>query len=216
MDFYTYIITISSLVIAIHTIYDIYDVLSTQNQKKSKNNEQIIKNQNFENPNALYVVKMKLDEFTGIKTVNNFLVNYSKIVYYILVLMDIILTIFVGYIFITMDVPLEHALIFIMCLIVAYSVTYSIKTTASTIKNRTYDEITINILKEGIQYYSKVLNENVLMEWEYFKGYKLKNNQIELHVDLSILSNLAILGFRYYLKYDMKLENIIKTHLKEL
>jgi hypothetical protein len=159
---------------------------------------------------------MKLDEFTGIKTVNNFLVNYSKIVYYILVLMDIILTIFVGYIFITMDVPLEHALIFIMCLIVAYSGTYTIKTTASTIKNRTYDEITINILKEGIQYYSKVLNENVLMEWEYFKGYKLKNNQIELHVDLSILSNLAILGFRYYLKYDMKLENIIKTHLREL
>jgi hypothetical protein len=216
MDFYTYIITISSLVIAIHTIYDIYDVLSTQNQKKSKNNEQIIKNQNFENPNALYVVKMKLDEFTGINTLNNFLVNYLKIAYYILVLMYIILTIFVGYIFITMDVPLEHALIFIMCLIVAYSVTYSIKTTASTIKNRTYDEITINILKEGIQYYSKVLNENVLMEWEYFKGYKLKNNQIELHVDLSILSNLAILGFRYYLKYDMKLENIIKTHLREL
>ena len=209
MDFYIHIITILSLVIAIHTIH-------TQNQKKSKNNEQIIKNQNFENPNALYVVKMKLDEFTGIKTVNNFLVNYLKIAYYILVLMYIILTIFVGYIFITMDVPLEHALIFIMCLIVAYSVTYSIKTTASTIKNRTYDEITINILKEGIQYYSKVLNENVLMEWEYFKGYKLKNNQIELHVDLSILSNLAILGFRYYLKYDMKLENIIKTHLREL
>ena len=210
MDFYIHIITILSLVIAIHTIH-------TQNQKKSKNNEQIIKNQNFENPNALYVVKMKLDEFTGIKTVNNFLVNYSKIVYYILVLMDIILTIFVGYIFITMDVPLEHALIFIMCLIVAYSVTYSIKTTASTIKNRTYDEITINILKEGIQYYSKVLNKNVLMEWEYFKSYKLKNNQIELHVNLkSILSNLPILGFRYYLKYDMKLENIIKTHLKEL
>jgi len=214
MDFYIHIITILSLVIIIHTIYD--DVLSTQNQKKSKNNEQTIKNQNFVNPNALYVVKMKLDEFTGIKTVNNFLVNYLKIAYYILVLMDIILTIFVGYIFITMDVPLEHALIFIMCLIVAYSVTYSIKTTASTIKNRTYDEITINILKEGIQYYSKVLNENVLMEWEYFKGYKLKNNQIELHVDLSILSNLAILGFRYYLKYDMKLENIIKTHLREL
>ena len=214
MDFYIHIITILSLVITIHTIYD--DVLSTQNQKKSKNNEQIIKNQNFENPNALYVVKMKLDEFTGIKTVNNFLVNYLKIAYYILVLMDIILTIFVGYIFITMDVPLEHALILIMCLIMAYSVTYSIKTTASTIKNRTYDEITINILKEGIQYYSKVLNENVLMEWEYFKGYKLKNNQIELHVDLSILSNLAILGFRYYLKYDMKLENIIKTHLKEI
>ena len=95
--------------------------------------------------------------------------------------------------------------------------TYTIKTTASTIKNRTYDDITINILKEGIQYYSKVLNENVLMEWEYFKGYKLKNNQIELHVDLkSILSNLPILGFRYYLKYDRKLENIIKTHLKEL
>ena len=214
MDFYIHIITILSLVIIIHTIYD--DVLSTQNQKKSKNNEQIIKNQNFENPNALYVVKMKLDEFTGINTLNNFLVNYLKIAYYILVLLDIILTIFVGYIFITMDVPLEHALIFIMCLIVAYSVTYSIKTTASTIKNRTYDEITINILKEGIQYYSKVLNENVLMEWEYFKGYKLKNNQIELHVDLSILSNLAILGFRYYLKYDMKLENIIKTHLREL
>ena len=209
MDFYIHIITILSLVIAIHTIH-------TQNQKKSKNNEQIIKNQNFENPNALYVVKMKLDEFTGIKSINKFLVNYLKIAYYILVLMYIILTIFVGYIFITMDVPLEHALIFIMCLIVAYSVTYSIKTTASTIKNRTYDEITINILKEGIQYYSKVLNENVLMEWEYFKGYKLKNNQIELHVDLSILSNLAILGFRYYLKYDMKLENIIKTHLREL
>ena len=214
MDFYIHIMTILSLVIAIHTIYD--DVLSTQNQKKSKNNEQTIKNQNFVNPNALYVVKMKLDEFTGIKTVNNFLVNYLKIAYYILVLMYIILTIFVGYIFITMDVPLEHALIFIMCLIVAYSGTYTIKTTASTIKNRTYDEITINILKEGIQYYSKVLNKNVLMEWEYFKGYKLKNNQIELHVDLSILSNLAILGFRYYLKYDMKLENIIKTHLKEI
>ena len=214
MDFYIHIITILSLVIAIHTIYD--DVLSTQNQKKSKNNEQTIKNQNFVNPNALYVVKMKLDEFTGIKSINKFLVNYLKIAYYIVVVMDIILTIFIGYIFITMDVPLEHALIFIMCLIVAYSGTYTIKTTASTIKNRTYDEITINILKEGIQYYSKVLNENVLMEWEYFKGYKLKNNQIELHVDLSILSNLAILGFRYYLKYDMKLENIIKTHLREL
>ena len=215
MDFYIHIITILSLVITIHTIYD--DVLSTQNQKKSKNNEQIIKNQNFVNPNALYVVKMKLDEFTGIKSINKFLVNYLKIAYYIVVVMDIILTIFIGYIFITMDVPLEHALIFIMCLIVAYSGTYTIKTTASTIKNRTYDEITINILKEGIQYYSKVLNKNILMEWEYFKSYTLKNNQIELHVDLkSILSNLPILGFRYYLKYDRKLENIIKTHLKEL
>ncbi|WP_421078509.1 hypothetical protein Mjas_04195 [Methanothermococcus sp. Ax23] len=221
---------IMAFVFAIVAIEILWIKISQIRNKKIKIKNRDSKNYNLKNPKVLYSINMKFDEFSGfIRKIKKFSLIYLKTIFYVAILVCIISIAFAGYLFINMNISFESALIFITVLIMAYLVVDFIKAFTfayNGMKNIGSYEITINILKEGIQYYSETLNKDVLLKWDEFRGYKLKNNSIALYGNSKIFSK--IFGAKYYLKCDNEkteglysksfknLENIVRRYIREL
>ncbi len=196
-------------------LFNLFILLFLIKQLNIKNNKILKSKSKSNNPNVLYVIKMDFSEFRGTKSLDKFLIKYFKIMYWLVFLISMVLIIFIGAILINENISFKDELVFAKLLIYLIISLCIFKVVLEHTK-RTYGEITINILKEGIQYCNYRLGIEKLLKWNSFEGYRLKNNSISLYGNSKISILPDIFKLKYQLKYSKELENIIIKHLKKL
>ncbi len=196
-------------------LFNLFILLFLIKQLNIKNNKILKSKSKSNNPNVLYVIKMDFSEFRGTKSLDKFLIKYFKIMYWLVFLISMVLIIFIGAILINENISFKDELVFAKLLIYLIISLCIFKVVLEHTK-RTYGEITINILKEGIQYCNYRLGIERLLKWNSFEGYRLKNNSISLYGNSKISILPDIFKLKYQLKYSKELENIIRKHLKKL
>jgi hypothetical protein len=196
-------------------LFNLFILLFLIKQLNIKNNKILKSKSKSNNSNVLYVIKMDFSEFRGTKSLDKFLIKYFKIMYWLVFLISMVLIIFIGAILINENISFKDELVFAKLLIYLFITLYILKAVLEHTK-RACGEITINILKEGIQYCNYRLGIERLLKWNSFEGYRLKNNSISLYGNSKISILPDIFKLKYQLKYSKELENIIRKHLKKL